>query len=116
MPNIIVSKHSAYRERIYIIKDLILKLFEKGELDQTSLIGFCGLNLVRHKALLDEMESNNLIDTTRVTNGKKISTVYKSTRRGIQFCTEILGPFEEMFPRKSSRSMVGLVATADRQL
>jgi len=43
--NFNLSNHSVYRERIYIIKDLILKLFEKGELDQTSLIGFCGLNL-----------------------------------------------------------------------
>ena len=106
MSNKILAKHSAYRERIYIIKDLILKLFEKGELDQTSLIGFCGLNLVRHKSLLDQMESNNLINTTKVMSGKKISTIYTSTRRGVEFCTEILGPFEAMFPRKSSRPMI----------
>jgi predicted transcriptional regulator len=101
--NIIQSDHSAYRERIYVIKDLILKLFEKGELDQTSLIDFCGLNLVRHKALLDQMESNNLINSTRVTSGRRISTIYKPTHRGMQFCREILGPFEEMFPRKSTK-------------
>jgi predicted transcriptional regulator len=100
MSNILTRNHSAYRERIYIIKDLITKLFEKGDLDQTSLIGFCGLNLIRHKALLDLMESNNLIDSTRVTSGKKISTIYKHTPKGVQFCTEILGPFEQMFPRK----------------
>lgn len=105
MSNIIQSDHSAYRERIYVIKDLILKLFEKGELDQTSLIGFCGLNLVRHKALLDQMESNNLINSTRMTSGKKVSTIYKPTHRGVQFCREILGPFEEMFPRKSTKPM-----------
>ena len=87
MSNIILSNHSAYRERIYIIKDLtlklILKLFEKGELDQTSLIGFCGLNLVRHKSLLDQMESNNLINSTKVTSGKRVSTIYKPTHRGV---------------------------------
>jgi predicted transcriptional regulator len=99
----ILFNRSAYRERIYIIKDLILKLFEMGELDQTSLIGFCGLNLVRHKSLLDQMESNNLINTTKVRSGKKVSTIYTSTRRGVEFCTQILGPFEEMFPRKSTR-------------
>jgi len=103
--NIITPNHSAYRERIYIIKDLILKLFETGELDQTSLIGFCGLNLARHKSLLNHMESNNLINSTRVTSGKKISTIYKPTHKGVRFCTEILGPFEEMFPRKSSSTM-----------
>ena len=105
MLDIIPPNHSAYRERIYIIKDLILKLFETGELDQTSLIGFCGLNLARHKSLLNHMESNNLINSTRVTSGKKISTIYKPTHKGVRFCAEILGPFEEMFPRKSSSTM-----------
>jgi predicted transcriptional regulator len=103
--SIILSNHSAHREKIYVIKDLILKLFEKGELDQTSLIGFCGLNLARYKLLLNHMESNNLINSTRVTSGKKISTIYKPTQKGVRFCTEILGPFEEMFPRKSSSTM-----------
>jgi len=103
MSNVILPNHATYRERIYIIKDLILKLFEKGELDQTSLIGFCGLNLIRHKALLDQMESNSLICSARVTNGKKVSTIYRPTNRGVQFCREILGPFEDMFPRKSTR-------------
>ena len=105
MSDTILSNHSAYREKIYIIKDLILKLFEKGELDQTSLIGFCGLNLARHRSLLNQMESNNLINSTRVTSGKKVSTIYKPTHRGVQFCTEILGPFEEMFPRKSTKAL-----------
>jgi predicted transcriptional regulator len=103
MSKVILPTHATYRERIYIIKDLILKLFEKGELDQTSLIGFCGLNLVRHKSLLDQMESNDLINSAKVTNGRKVCTIYRPTNRGIQFCTEILGPFEEMFPRKSMR-------------
>ena len=102
MPKIFLPAQLRYRERVYIIKDLILKLFERGELDQTSLIGFCGLNLMRHKALLDQMESNDLISSSIVTNGKKMSTVYKPTHRGIQFCSDILDPFEEMFPRKSN--------------
>jgi len=105
MPATLSSHHLPYRERIYVIKDLILKLFERGELDQTSLIGFCGLNLIRHKALLDQMESNDLINSIRVTNGKKMTTVYKPTLRGIQFCSEILDPFEEMFPRKRNNGM-----------
>lgn len=105
MTVILPNHHLPYRERIYIIRDLILKLFEKGELDQTSLIGFCGLNLVRHRSLLDQMEANNLINSTRMTCGKKVSTIYKPTHKGVQFCTEILEPFEEMFPRKSAMPM-----------
>lgn len=51
------------------------------------------------------MESNNLIDSRRVTNGKKMSTVYRPTHRGVQFCTDILDPFEKMFPRKGANQI-----------
>jgi hypothetical protein len=51
------------------------------------------------------MESNNLIDNRRVTNGKKMSTVYRPTHRGVQFCTDILDPFEKMFPRKGANQI-----------
>jgi predicted transcriptional regulator len=36
---------SSYRDRIYIVKDVILKLVEYSELNQTALVSFCGLNL-----------------------------------------------------------------------
>lgn len=48
----------SYRDRIYIIKDIILKLVERGELNQTALLSFCGLNLKKHKPILDDLESN----------------------------------------------------------
>ena len=44
-----------YRDRIYIIKDIILKLVEYGYLNQTSLISFCNLNLKKHRSVLDEL-------------------------------------------------------------
>jgi hypothetical protein len=31
-----------YRDRIYIRKDIILKLTEVGELNQTKLLSYCG--------------------------------------------------------------------------
>ena len=34
-----------YRDRIYIIKDIILTLSEYGQLNQTALFSFCGLNI-----------------------------------------------------------------------
>ena len=34
-----------YRERIYIVKDIILTLSEYGQLNQTALFSFCGLNI-----------------------------------------------------------------------
>lgn len=33
-------------------------------------------------------------------NGKKVVTVYKPTQKGIEFCRDILEPYEKMFPRK----------------
>jgi hypothetical protein len=44
-----------YRDRVYIRKDVILKLPEYGELNQTKLMSYCGLNNVKHKAIVDEM-------------------------------------------------------------
>ena len=38
------GSEASYRDRIYIVKDVILKLIEYGELNQTTLVSFCGLN------------------------------------------------------------------------
>ena len=46
------GSNSSYRDRIYIVKDIILKLLEYSELNQTALVSFCGLNLKKHKPIL----------------------------------------------------------------
>lgn len=89
-----------YRDRIYIIKDVILTLSEYGELNQTALISFCGLNLKKHRFILDELEANNLIQKIERIEGKRTITIYKPTIDGIKFCKEILDPFEKLFPRR----------------
>jgi hypothetical protein len=38
-----------YRDRIYIRKDIVLKLSEYGELNQTTLLSYTGLNLAKHR-------------------------------------------------------------------
>ena len=43
-----------YRDRIYIRKDILLKLYEYGNLNQTKLMSYCGLNNVKHKEILDD--------------------------------------------------------------
>jgi predicted transcriptional regulator len=48
----------SYRDRIYIVEDIILKLVEHGELNQTALVSFCGLNLKKHRCILDELQVN----------------------------------------------------------
>ena len=92
----------SYRDRIYIVKDIILKLVERGELNQTALLSFCGLNLKKHKPILDDLESNNMISKSEELLGKRKITIYRPTQKGIEFCRDVLEPYEQMFPRRKN--------------
>lgn len=94
-----------YRDRIYIVKDIILTLAEYGQLNQTALFSFCGLNITKHKPILDNLEQNEMIQRVETMDGKRTITIFKVTRKGMDFCNEIIGPFEKLFPR-SGRSNV----------
>src|SRR6266513_2813735 len=98
-----LTTSSRYRDRIYIIKDIILKLVEYGCLNQTSLISFCGLNLKKHRAILDELEFNALISRNETSLGLRTMIIYKPTLKGIEFCNRIIEPYEEMFPRQKKQ-------------
>jgi predicted transcriptional regulator len=91
---------TSYRDRIYIVKDVILKLVEYGELNQTALVSFCGLNLKKHKSILEDIEQNELIERRETTIGKRTVTIYSPTQKGMSFCRDILEPYEKMFPRR----------------
>jgi predicted transcriptional regulator len=91
---------TSYRDRIYIVKDVILKLVEYGELNQTALVSFCGLNLKKHKSILEDIEHNELIERRETTIGKRTVTIYSPTQKGMSFCRDILDPYEKMFPRR----------------
>ena len=91
---------SSYRDRIYIVKDVILKLVEYGELNQTALVSFCGLNLKKHKSILEDIEYNELIERREAIRGKRTVTIYRPTQKGMAFCRDILEPYEKMFPRR----------------
>jgi predicted transcriptional regulator len=98
----LVSK--SYRDKIYIIKDIISLLTEYGELNQTALVSYSGLNLKKHKHILDNLETRGLISKTALAEGKRTITIYKATVKGIEFCRMIIEPYEELFPRKSTNS------------
>jgi predicted transcriptional regulator len=98
------GSRSSYRARIYIVKDVILKLAEYGELNQTALVSFCGLNLKKHKPILEDIEKNELIERKEETIGKRIVTIYKPTQKGMEFCRNILEPYEKMFPRRKGEA------------
>lgn len=88
-----------YRDRIYIIKDIILTLSEYGQLNQTALFSFCGLNISKHKGILDNLELNEMILREEIPEGKRTITIFKVTQKGMNFCQEIIEPYENLFPR-----------------
>ena len=90
-----------YREKIYILKDVILTLSEYGALNQTALISHCGLNLKKHRNILDSLEENGMVTRFEEKAGKRTVTMYKATQKGLEFCETILDPYEDLFPRKS---------------
>ena len=93
-----------YRERVYIRKDIILKLYEYGELNQSKLLSYCGLNSVRHKGILDEMVNGELITRTQESWGNKTIIKYKVSEKGKTILKELLEPYEELFPRSDEPS------------
>jgi predicted transcriptional regulator len=98
---------SSYRDRIYIVKDIILKLVEYGELNQTALVSFCGLNLKKHKPILDDLEANGMISRAEKMIGKRVVAIYSATPDGMEFCRTILEPYEKMFPRRKDEEQAG---------
>lgn len=89
-----------YREKVYIIKDIILTLGEFGELNQTALLTYCGLNLTKHRAILENLVAQGMVTKEEKIMKKRNLTFYKVTTKGMEFCKSILVPYEELFPRK----------------
>lgn len=75
-------------------------MVEYGELNQTALVSFCGLNLKKHKPILDDLEANGLINRDEKMVGKRTVAIYRATPGGMEFCRTILEPYEKMFPRR----------------
>ena len=49
----------------------MMMLTKYGELNQTKLISYCGMNLVKHREILHELERKNLISKEEKILGKK---------------------------------------------
>lgn len=88
-----------YRDRVYIRKDILLKLYEYGELNQTKLLSYCGLNSVKHKDILDDMARKEMIIRTQEPWGNKTIIKYKLSEKGQDILKQILEPYESLFPR-----------------
>ena len=95
-----------YRDRVYIRKDILIALTETGGLNQTALMSRCGLNIIKHKAVLDDMEEKGFISKTEEAWGSKKIFKYTVTAKGIHICKQVLEPYEELFPRKNKANNV----------
>lgn len=89
-----------YRDRIYIRKDIILKLSEYGELNQSKLMSYCGLNNVKHKVIIGDMVEKELITRFEEPWGDKMIIKYKISEKGRTTFMKIHGPYEFLFPRE----------------
>ena len=75
-------------------------LSEYGEMNQTKLLSYSGLNIAKHKEILEDMEQKGLIERREEAWGKKTIIKYKVSPKGNEFFKLILEPYEEMFPRE----------------
>ena len=88
-----------YRDRIYIRKDILLKLYEYGEMNQSRLMSICGLNNVKHKGILDSMVRKEMIERKEESWGHKAIYKYKISEKGKILLEEVLQRYEDLFPR-----------------
>jgi predicted transcriptional regulator len=91
-----------YRDRIYIRKDILLKLYDHDKLNQSKLMSYCGLNNVKHREIIEEMVKKEIILRTEEAWGNKTIIKYKASEKGRQILREILEPYEEFFPRSET--------------
>src|SRR5437867_8565196 len=85
-------------------EDILLKLYQYGELNQTKLMSFCGLNNVKHKEILDDMVNKGLIIRRQEHWGDTTVLMYRASEKGMKILRELLQPYEELFPRGSEHN------------
>ena len=90
-----------YRDKVFLRKDIILKLAEYGIMNQSKLLSYCALNLAKHKELLNDLEEKEIIEKKIIHRGNQKIINYNVTIKGLDFCRKILEPYEQMFPRKN---------------
>ena len=77
----------------------MFKLYEYGELNQSKLMSYCGLNNVKHKEIIDDLVEKDLIVRTIESWGSKTIIKYRVSQKGREILKEILEPYEALFPR-----------------
>jgi predicted transcriptional regulator len=85
-------------------KDILLELNEFGELNQSQLMIYCGLNNVTHKPIIDDMVEKGLIIRFEEPWGKQNRIIkYKVSEKGKEIAKAIFEPYELLFPRSDEK-------------
>jgi predicted transcriptional regulator len=84
-------------------KDILLKLNEYGELNQTQLMSYCGLNNVKHKPIIDELVEKGMIVRFEEPWGQNRIIKYKVSEKGREIARAIFEPYELLFPRSEDK-------------
>lgn len=77
----------------------MLKLYEYGELNQSRLLSYCGLNNVKHKEIIDDLVAKGFISRIEEPWGNKTIINYRLSENGRDILRLILEPYEALFPR-----------------
>ncbi|MGC2427221.1 MAG: hypothetical protein WA421_09310 [Nitrososphaeraceae archaeon] len=77
----------------------MFKLYEYGELNQSKLVSYCGLNNVKHRGIIDDLVEKELIARMEEPWGNKTIIKYKLSEKGRDILRQILEPYEALFPR-----------------
>ena len=81
-----------------------MKLNDYGELNQTQLMSYCGLNNVTHKPIIDELVEKGLIMRFEEPWGKQNRIIkYRVSEKGREIATAIFEPYELLFPRREEK-------------
>ena len=88
-------------------KDILLKLNEFGELNQSQLMSYCGLNNVTHKPIIDDLVAKGLIIRFEEPWGKQNRIIkYKVSEKGKEIAKAIFEPYELLFPRREEKKSI----------
>src|SRR5262245_169979 len=77
------------RDKIYIIRDIMLRLLRSGSMNKSMLLSLCGLNSKLHAFVLDDLESRNFVVRKSEMKGAKEISIYNITHHGMQFCETV---------------------------
>jgi predicted transcriptional regulator len=81
-----------------------LKLNDYGELNQSQLMSYSGLNNVKHKPIIDELVEKCLIIRFEEPWGEQNKIIkYRVSEKGKEIVKAILEPYELLFPRSAEK-------------